>query len=93
MEQQLIKSLDEIQVGDELIISAHSSLKYLKVLRLPVKKDSTTFKVSLKRMQRGSGNWTWMVNMFETDTTQHNAVMYQDLSSRDVFLVKRETTI
>jgi len=90
MEQRLIKSLDEIKVVDEIIISAHSSLKYLKVLRLPVKKDSTTFKVSHKRMQRGSGNWSWYVNMFEQDVTQHNTVRYQDLSSRDVFLVKRE---
>ena len=89
MEQRLVRT-DEIQVGDEIIISAHSGLKYLKVLRLPVKQDSLTFKVSLKRDQRGSGNWTWMVNNFEQDVTQHNAIMYQDLSGRDIFLVKRE---
>jgi hypothetical protein len=90
MEQQLIKSLDEIQVGDELIISAYSALKYIKVLRIPIKKDSTRFKVSLCRKQRTSGAWSWTVNMFEQDVTKHNHVMYQDLCSRDVFLVKRE---
>jgi hypothetical protein len=90
MEQRLIKSLDEIKINDEIIISAYSNLKYLKVLRLPLKKDSTTFKVSLKRMQRGNGNWTWNVNMFEQDVAQHNHVMYQCLASRDVFLIKRE---
>ena len=91
MNQRLIKSLDEIQVGDEIIISAYSALKYLKVVRLPKKKDSTRFKVSLKRMQRGNGNWSWTVNMFEQKTEEHNTFVYQDLSNRDVFLVKRET--
>jgi hypothetical protein len=90
MEQRLIQSLDEIQVGDEIIISANSSLKYLKVLRLPVKQGSSTFKVSLKRMQRGNGHWSYNVNMFEQDVAQHNSIMYQDLSYRDVFLVKRK---
>jgi hypothetical protein len=48
MEQKLIE-VSEVMVGDELIISAHSQLKYLKVLRIPVKKDGTRFKVSLRR--------------------------------------------
>jgi hypothetical protein len=90
MEQQLIKSLDEIQVGDEIIISANSNLKYLKVLRLPIKKDSTTFKVSLKREDRGGPGWSWKVNVFEQEISEHNEVMYQDLRYRDIFLVKRE---
>lgn len=90
MEQQLIKSLDEIRIGDEVIISANSYLKYLKILRLPTKQDGTRFKVSLSRNQMGSGQWTWYTNNFEMDPTKHNAIMYQDLSGRDVFLVKRE---
>lgn len=92
MEQRLINSLDEIKIDDEIIISANSNLKYLKVLRLPLKKDSTTFKVSLRRMQRRNANWTWNVNIFEQDVAQHNYVIYQNLYGRDVFLVKREET-
>jgi hypothetical protein len=89
MEQRLI-TIDEIQVGDEVIISSHSSLKYLKILRLPVKKDSSTFKCSIKRMQRTSGHWNWGINSFEQDVTQHNHVFYQNFYDRDIFLVKRE---
>ena len=77
MEQRLVK-IDEIQVGDEIIISCYSMLKYLKVLRLPTKKNSTTFKVS-------------KCNDFEQDVEKHNKMTYQDLSYRDIFLVKRET--
>ena len=89
MENRLIQ-VSEVEVGDEIIISAHSQLKYLKVLTIPKKVDSTTFKVSFKRVQRGNGNWSWYVNMFEQDVTQHNEFMYQNLRGRDVFLVKRE---
>ena len=91
MENRLINSLDEIEIGDELIISANSQLKYLKILRLPTKKDGTTFKVSLRRDVRKNVNYTRKHRIFEQDITQHNDVMYQDLCSRDVFSVKRET--
>jgi len=89
MENRLIQ-FSEVEVGDEIIISAHSDLKYLKVLTVPKKVDSTTFKVSLRRDQRGKGNWSWLVNSFEQDVTKHNDVMYQNLAGRDIFLVKRE---
>lgn len=90
MENRLIQ-FNEVEVGDEIIISAHSDLKYLKVLTVPRKVDSTTFKVSLKRDQRGNGNWSWLVNSFEQDVEKHNNIMYQNLAGRDIFLVKRET--
>jgi hypothetical protein len=95
MEQQLISNLNEIQVGDEIIISANSELKYLKILRLPIKKNSSVFKVSLRRdvMSFPNSNYTWKKRIFEQDVTKHNDVMYQDLYSRDIFLVKREKTI
>jgi hypothetical protein len=92
MEQRLIK-LDEIQVGDEIIISANSDLKYLKVLRLPTKKESTTFKVSLRRDTGGNGFYNWKIRRFEQDISLHNDVMHQCLSGRDIFLVKRENNI
>lgn len=89
MENRLIQ-VSEVEIGDEIIISAHSNLKYLKVLRIPRKVDSTTFKVSLRRDQRRNGNYSWTVNNFEQDVEKHNDVMYQDLHGRDIFLVKRE---
>jgi hypothetical protein len=92
MEQRLIK-LDEIQVGDEIIISANSDLKYLKVLRIPTNKQSTRFKVSLRRDTGGTGPYNWKIRRFEQDITKHNDVMHQCLYGRDIFLVKRENNI
>ena len=90
MEQRLVK-IDELQVGDEIIISCHSELKYLRIVQIPRNKDSSRFKCSIKQMQRTSGSYNWTVNQFEQDVTQHNHVLYQDLYNRDIFLVKRET--
>lgn len=89
MENRLIK-LEDLQVDDEIIISAYSELKYLKILRLPVKSGSTTFKVSLSRIQRSHGNWEFKQNSFEQDCNKHNTIAYQDLKHRDIFLVKRK---
>ena len=89
MEQRLIKT-SEIKIGDEIIISCHSELKYLKIVQIPVKKDGTRFKCSIKQIQRTSLNYNWTVNAFEQDVTQHNKVIYQDLYGRHIFLVKRE---
>lgn len=92
MEQRLVQT-NELQIGDEIIISCYSQLKYLKIVGIPKKKGSTKFKCSIKQMQRTSGNYTWGVNCFEQDITQHNKIIYQDLYERDIFLVKRENKI
>jgi len=90
MENRLIQ-VSDVMIGDEIIISAHRQLKYLKVLTVPKKVDSTTFKVSLRRDMAGTVDWSWSVNNFEQDVTKHNNVMYQNLYGRDIFLIKRET--
>ena len=89
MEQRLVQ-INELQIGDEIIISCYSQLKHLKIVGIPKKKKSTRFKCSIKQIQRTSGNYNWTMNQFEQDVTQHNHVLYQDLYSRDIFLVKRE---
>ena len=89
MEQKLIQ-VSEIELGDEIIISSNSGLKYLKIVQIPRKAESCRFKCSIKQMQRTSGNYHWTVNQFEQDATQHNHVLHQDLYGRDIFLVKRE---
>jgi len=89
MEQRLIKT-SEIKIGDEIIISCYTELKYLKIVQIPVKKDGTRFKCSIKEIKHSSGNYNWAVNSFEQDVAQHNKVIYQDLYRRHIFLVKRE---
>lgn len=82
MEQGSI-DLNDIEVGDEIIISCNSWLKYLKVLRIP-KNGSTRFKCSIG--YGGSG----INHYFQMDCKKHDKTIYQDLYYRTIFLVKRE---
>ena len=95
-ELKLIK-VSELEVGDEIIISSYSNLKYLKVIKLPKLKTNswgdyyTNVKCSIKQEHHISkwGKQT-NVNFFETDTSKHNSIIYQDLNNRHILLVKRE---
>ena len=95
-ELKLIK-VSELEIGDEIIISSYSKLKYLKVLKLPKLKTNrwgdyyTNVKCSIKQEHRVSklGN-NININIFEQDVTQHNSVIYQNLNKRHILLVKRE---
>ena len=82
--------LEDIRVGDEIIIARHSGLKYLKVLRLPIKSGSHTFKCSV-------GDWADLNNssgfggtLCQADISKHTNIIYQNLYWRDIWLVKRE---
>ena len=95
-ELKLIK-VSELEIGDEIIISSYSNLKYLKVLKLPKLKTSrwgdyyTNVKCSIKQEHRVSKlGKNININIFEQDVAQHNAIIYQDLNNRDILLVKRE---
>ena len=95
-ELKLIK-VSELEVGDEIIISSYSNLKYLKVIKLPKLKTNswgdyyTNVKCSIKQEHHISkwGKQT-NVNFFETDTSKHNSIIYQNLNNRHILLVKRE---
>ena len=95
-ELKLIK-VSELEVGDEIIISSYSNLKYLKVLKLPKLKTNswgdyyTNVKCSIKQEHHISkwGKQT-NVNFFETDTSKHNSFIYKNLNNRHILLVKRE---
>ena len=77
-ELKLIK-ISELEVGDEIIISSYSNLKYLKVIKLPELKTSrwgdyyTNVKCSIKQKHCVS-EWgkNVNINIFEQDVTQHN---------------------
>lgn len=95
-ELKLIK-VGELEVGDEIIISSYSNLKYLKVMKLPKLKSSNwgdyyaNVKCSIKQEHHISkwGKQT-NVNFFETDILKHNSIIYQNLNNRHILLVKRE---
>ena len=95
-ELKLIK-VSELEIGDEIIISSYSNLKYLKVMKLPMLKSSnwgdyySSVKCSTKQ-DRHISKWGKQtnVNIFETDVTKHDSIIYQDLNNRHILLVKRE---
>lgn len=95
-ELKLIR-VGELEVGDEIIISSYSNLKYLKVMKLPKLKTNswrnyyTNVKCSIKQEHHAS-KWGKQINIniFEQDVTQHNSIIYQDLNNRHILLVKRE---
>ena len=95
-ELKLIK-VSELEIGDEIIISSYSKLKYLKVVKLPKLKTSrwgdyyTNVKCSIKQEHYITRLGKQInVNVFEQDVTKHNSTVYQNLNNRHIFLVKRE---
>ena len=94
-ELKLIK-VNELEIGDEIIISSYSKLKYLKVLKLPKLKTNnwgdyyTNVKCSLSKKRMKNGNFEWNVFIFEQDVTKHNSIVYQNLNNRHILLVKKE---
>ena len=93
-ELKLIK-ISELEIGDEIIISSYSKLKYLKVLKLPKLKTGswkdyyTNVKCSLSKKRMKNGNFEWNVLIFEQDVTKHNSIVYQNLNNRHILLVKK----
>ena len=92
---KLIK-ISELEIGDEIIISSYSNLKYLKVLNLPKLKTGswkdyyTNVKCSLSKKRMKNGNFEWNAFPFEQDVTKHNSFIYKNLNNRHILLVKRE---
>lgn len=76
---------EDVRVGDEIIISNHSLLKYLKVLALP-KKGGGTFKCSMQDWNYSGPQRT----PCQSDISKHDRTVYQNLYARDIWLVKRE---
>ena len=94
-ELKLIK-VSELEVGDEIIISSYSNLKYLKIIKLPKLKTNhwggyyTNVKCSLLKKIMKNRNFEWNTFPFEQDVTKHNSFIYKNLNNRHILLVKRE---
>jgi hypothetical protein len=100
---RLIK-LEELQEGDEIIISAYSNLKYLKVLKTPtISKTKKNWKTgiplfsavrcSIRQDKYENPHETKTFKkkyVFEQDISKHNHKINIDLEYRDIYLVKRE---
>ena len=95
----------ELLKGDEIIISAFSKLKYMKILKTPTISKTkkcwktglplfTSIRCSIRQNNIQSPyheNYFYKEYVFEQDITKHNHKISIDLEGRDIFLVKRET--
>lgn len=97
--------LSELEAGDEIIFSAHTALRYCKVVRKPelskrrhwntgkllYKAVNLSWRVDVeKKVSHNGQEWVFRTPIFEQDITKHNAFVYKDLEERHIFLVKRE---
>lgn len=97
--------VEELLEGDEIIISQHSNLKYMKVLKTPIISKTkkywktglplhTSVRCSIRQDSVQSPykkDYYYKKYVFEQDITKHNHKISIDLNNRDIFLVKRET--
>lgn len=91
----LIK-ISDIEVGDVILISNHSQFKILKVLSLPKKQDSSTYRCSQCIQHRSYGShmqYTYKAHVMEEDTSKHNDKISVNLYGRAVWLIKKENFI
>lgn len=89
----------DLKVGDEIIISNFSELRYLKVLKTPELSGTLKYynKVPLYKAVKCSvhsedvANYAGrQVRVKKLSDTDLNTIIYKDLEGRDVWLVKRD---
>ena len=108
MENKLIK-IEDLEIGDEIIISCQSCFKYLKVLVKPklsktrVKWNTTiplyaNVRCSTRQditsntfLGYGGKTYTRTIKEWKVTSEGHNVTISQDLSGRQIWLIKRET--
>ena len=91
----LIK-LSDIEVGDVILIANNSQFKILKVLSLPKKQDSSTYRCSQCIEHRNyslHSQYTYKVHVMEENTSKHNDKISVNLYGRAVWLIKKENFI
>jgi len=98
-------TIEELEVGDEILISCQSYFKYLRILRKPTLsnkkkyasddfaynsvKCSTNRKSEEKTYTYGKVTKTYSTHTWEITPEDHNIVQYLDLSNRQILLVKK----
>ena len=106
MENVLVK-LEDLQIGDEILIACQAHMKYLKVLDKPrlsaTKKHwstgaplykavrcSTRQNVITNTYTHNGNSYTRTYKEWGVTPEDHNIKISQDLSCRQIWLVKRE---
>jgi len=96
MDENRIIKIEELEVGDEIIIPSNGSLRYFRILRKPTINPKTTrygaVKCSTKERIRNAGSkWQRTVTDYTYHCTaeDHNAEMSVNLCWKTIWLVRR----
>lgn len=94
-------SIEQLEVGDEIIISSYSQLKYLRILKKPEKsKTKKHWKteefvwrdvkcaINKKKVEHPY-NSEIEYYRYDCDPEDLNTTIYKDLTGRDIWLVKK----
>lgn len=95
----LIK-IEELEEGDEILVGAGSHINYFIVLKKPALAKGSTYYKSVKvsqcqnikthSFQSGGQTRTYNHKTPVCTAENHNVVKYNDLSYKDIWLVKRK---
>ena len=90
--------IEELEIGDEIVISCQSFFKYLRILRKPelnkhgiyksVKCSSVRSSTSRQYKDYKGVIQTYHVHKWEFGSDDHNFTQYLDLAHRQLLLIK-----
>ena len=100
----MLITIDQLEVGDEILVPTQSSLRFLKVLRKPRKNKKTglfgsvlcSVRVEEREQIYNYYNGVtrrWKTKVYVPQWTDHNKKIYQDLKTKHIYLVKRNNII
>lgn len=101
----MLVEIKDLQIGDEVVISSYSNLKYLKILTLPIlktkdnwnKTSKITYYSSCRCSTRNdiktyfNSSRTYSNYTYEPNISLHNDKISVNFNGRDIMLVKRES--
>lgn len=88
-------TIEDLHVGDEIVVSRFSGLVYLKVLHPPSKNKDGYWKsvkcsVHVDEIKHQNIYGEWTTKIYRCSPLDHNCTRYYNLTGRTLWLVKRE---
>lgn len=90
----MLLNRNDLQVGDEFLIASGGNFVHYKVLSLPKKPGSSTFRCSTRKNLVSSTysnhTYEYYVRQFTTNSEEHNERESVNLAGKSIWLLKRE---
>lgn len=85
---------EHLNVGDEFLVPSQATFVHYKVLSMPKKADSTTFRCSTYKTKFTGGKppyeYTYFIRQLSLDSSKHNEKESVNLYNKDLWLLKRD---